>query len=126
MKSFSLAFLFALAIAPSATGFVSNTPNAPNTVSLAASSTNGEISRSSFVAGTLGVMATLAAPPAFARGVKDNNLEGMEEAANAKACQDRCLYECIKEGGSKAECGKKCAETCSTAKGQVSAFTPGK
>lgn len=127
MKSFSVAILFALAVAPSATGFVNTSPKCSNIVSLDASTDgNGEISRSSFVVGTLGAMTTLVAPPAFARGVKDANLDGTESVANAKACQDRCLYECIKEGGSKAECGKKCAEKCSTAEGQISAFTPGK
>ena len=127
MKSFSTAILWALAFASGATSFVHNSPNPATTMSLFATKDGqGEISRSSFVTGTLGALATLTAPPAFARGVKDANLDGAESVANAKACQDRCLYECIKEGGKKAECGKKCAETCSTAKGQISSFTPGK
>ena len=127
MKFFSTATLWILALAPSATGFVNNSPK-PATVSLSASSNGGqgEICRASFITGSLGGLVTLTAPPAFARGVKDANLDGAESVANAKACQDRCLYECIKEGGNKAECGKKCAETCSAAKGQISSFTPGK
>ena len=129
MKSFSLAF-FAALLATNVTGFSntaipsSNTSPETSNTCLSAHDANG-MSRSAFVAGTLGAL--MLPSSALARGLKDANLKGAASDENARTCQDRCLYECLKSGTkTKEECGKACAETCSTAQGQLTSFTPGK
>jgi len=91
----------------------------------AAAQTDKVLSRSAFVAGTVGSAFLATTAPALGKTVEDADLTGMKAKANEKACLDRCIYECTKGGKSKADCTASCKTECSTAEGQLTYATPG-
>ena len=132
VKYYSIALLVLALLAPSVNAFAGMSTmkrgDQRDTTSLAAGGLTDKstmLSRSSFVAGTVGALIMTPATAALARGVKDANLEGTESQANAKACVDRCLYEKIKAGKSKEDSLKICTDKCNSAEGQMTSFTPG-
>ena len=105
----------------SASGF---SVDKPSQTSLAPSMKK-EISRASFVAGGIGAFFAAASTPAFAKQVDDSNLSGVASQTTAKQCLDRCIYECTKNGKTKAQCTVECGKKCASADAQISSFTPG-